>query len=228
MTYKDKLKQDTGLDVNGAGCPCYHGYEERQGFTVHCTAMSCEECWNREMKEKENGNMKYKVGDTVLVQAEVVAVNDDPTDKWPLKVRFSDDETNWFSESDLFKLPKPDKTYEQGLQDAWELARKLFAQINLADLQKMFGDSDEGVIIMSFDVQEVLAKLKAYEEAQEIKVGDVVEYEEYPYLITYTYGNVLRGMSKDGIGIVLHTNDDVKKTGKHIDIAGFLEQIKGE
>lgn len=57
MTYKDKLKQDTGLDVNGAGCPCDHGYEERQGFTVHCTSMTCEECWNREMKEKENENV---------------------------------------------------------------------------------------------------------------------------------------------------------------------------
>ena len=53
MTYKEKLKQDTGLDVNGAGCPCDHGYEERQGFTVHCTSMTCEECWNREMKEEK-------------------------------------------------------------------------------------------------------------------------------------------------------------------------------
>lgn len=58
MTYKEKLKQDTGLDLNGAGCPCDHGYEKRPSYSEHCVSMSCEECWKREMKEeKESENV---------------------------------------------------------------------------------------------------------------------------------------------------------------------------
>lgn len=66
-----------------------------------------------------------------------------------------------------------EKTYEEGLQDAWELAKK----IDLFDTEertKIFGYITSEYIKEHYTVQEALAKLKAYEEEKEIKVGDVV------------------------------------------------------
>lgn len=170
--------------------------------------------------------MKYKVGDKILVEAEVIEI-DHSDEEFPINVVYENGSESWVLPELIHGATKFVKTYEQGLQDAWELLDRLEHAVSVKVMDDVFGYSEIGDILDNYTPQEALAKLKAYEEAQTIKVGDLVEYEECPYLITYTYGNVLRGMSKDGIGIVFHTNDDVKKTGKHIDIAGLLEQIRG-
>lgn len=56
MTYKEKLQEEHGTSF-WSGCPHDHGYEERPCFYTHCSHILCDECWNREMKEKENENV---------------------------------------------------------------------------------------------------------------------------------------------------------------------------
>jgi hypothetical protein len=120
------------------------------------------------------------------------------------------------------------KTYEEGLQDAWELARKIFTTECFA-LQKLFGHSDEGQIIMTNDPQEALAKLKAYEETQEIKVGDVVYADDEPDtygVVTWVKDNFIYVMWNDG-SCGSERKNEFCKTSKHIDIESLLGQIRG-
>lgn len=225
MTFREKFEKECGT-VFWSGCPHDHGYEERPSFYTHCASTTCEACWSREMKEKENKPMKYHNNDTVLVQGRIYIVNFRDN---AYCVEFNNGKTAWYQEDEIFELPKPDKTYEQGLEDAWELARKLFAHTNLADMQKMFGSSDEGVIIMSFDVQEALAKFKAYEESQENNVGDVVTNHNLGRCIVLEKRNdgLLSVLTESG-EVRIRRQDELHKTGKHIEIESLLEQIKGD
>lgn len=240
MTYKEKWKAD-GHTMPNSGCPCDYAYEEPPKFSTHCASTTCEACWNREIEEKEQKPMKYKVGDTVLMQATIVDIDDEvPIDEWPIRIRFCDGEKLRCNEEDLFELPKPDKTYEEGLNDAWELAKKIAMEksnggFDSYEIVKIFGFNDMDAIFMEYTPQEALAKLKAYEEAQEtekmakINVGDVVKYDGIQAVV----------MDIDTVdNVALFTENScveswipqcfVVKTGKHIDIAGLLEQIKGD
>ena len=123
--------------------------------------------------------------------------------------------------------------YEKGLQDAWELARKIFTT-ECSILQKVFGHSDEGQIIMTNEPQEALAKLEAYEKEQEIKVGDVVKEKnnEREYVVIATSEETFNGQPI--LRALIHpyqvkasSDADLIKTGKHIDIESLLGQIRG-
>ena len=126
------------------------------------------------------------------------------------------------------------EAYNKGLNDAWELAKKLWhndARTN----DDIYGIEYFIDIANDYTPQEALAKLEAYEKEQnEIKVGDVVKVD---------------GTNKD-CGIVIAINEiekkarlmyadtsfrvnewylaDLKKTGKHIEIQKILEQIAGD
>lgn len=120
------------------------------------------------------------------------------------------------------------EAYNQGLNDAWELARKIFTT-DCATLQKVFGHSDEGQIIMTNEPQEALAKREAYEKEQNgIKVGDVVRLKgsDKEYVVTTIdedrCSEIYCGVSKDGRWF---SQCNVEKTGKHIDIQSALQQI---
>ena len=174
--------------------------------------------------------MKYKVGDIVRTNGTtrplgVVIKIEYGDNEFPYKVRDKDGEF-WYSEDML----EPIKTYEQGLNDAWELVIKLY-DMKYVELGKIFGIWDSFYeIIRNCTPQQALAKLKAYEKAQKIEVGDVVE--------TTDLVDVFRGIVLDDDGldcyIVMDENGsvnatrktDVRKTGKHIDITGILGQIR--
>lgn len=137
------------------------------------------------------------------------------------------------------------KEYNRGLNDAWELAKRIFLDkcdyhnpLSDEDLSKIFQSRDLAYIVNTNTPQEALAKLEAYEkEQEEIKVGDVVRFKKYPsceVLITA----VSRGLN----GVHLQTGelgrigevhsgickDYIEKTGKHIDISGILAEIGKE
>lgn len=231
MTYKEKWKAD-GHTMPNSGCPCDYAYEEPPKFSTHCASTTCEACWSREIEEKEQKPMKYKVGDTVLVQGNIIDMD---YESQRYTVNIAGKRTAQFEDRELFELPKPDKTYEDGLQDAWELARDL-EKMRQKDLLQILGYTYWDVLA-KLTPQEALAKLEAYEESQKIKVGDVVEYSDskVEIWITFANGDLLNGIkvSSDEWGRRGSTYSgiyvkDCKKTGKHIDIAGLLEQIKGE
>ena len=174
---------------------------------------------------------KYKVGDKVLIEGKINKI------EYGLDflVDVDVDGKNIIIEEDKITS----KTYEDGLADAWELARKIVLSISdggisIKDFEIIFGAGlDYKDILKIMTPQEALAKIEAYEESKAIKVGDVVKVD---------------GTNKD-CGIVIAIDEiqkkarlmyadtsfrvnewylaDLKKTGRHIDIDGLLEQIKG-
>lgn len=123
-----------------------------------------------------------------------------------------------------------DYWYKKGLNDAWELALK-FSKMDDSEREKVFDCSNDTFFFDKewMTPQEALAKLKAYEEEQnKIEVGDVVEGEEGIFVVSniikLTESTTYYGITRDG---KLMRGEDVKKTGKHIDIKSILEQIRG-
>jgi len=133
--------------------------------------------------------------------------------------------------------------YRKGLEDAWELAKmiayasmhggvvSLCPDLYVEDFHSC-ADTFE-----AFTVHEALAKLKAYEQKKaqdlEIKVGDEVEFindregrEGDKHIVSYTYGEKFDGIDDNGMtceGCDIH---DVRKTGKHYNIAELLKKMK--
>ena len=132
------------------------------------------------------------------------------------------------TEESLKILEAHTKAYEQGLNDAWELAKRISSK-SIDALVEMFDTDNKYWIFRDFTPQEAIARLKAYEEAHiKIEVGDVVfnDREE-------VRGIVLDFDSADPCAWVLNENRcveewemcDIKKTDKHIDLDSILEQI---
>lgn len=130
--------------------------------------------------------------------------------------------------------------YEQGLSDAWEMARKIIGildkdnhSFDASKLRAIYGTSDI-LEIFKLTYQEALAELKAYEDSR-IEVGDVVVWTDFA---DDTFNGVVLDFkdNTDDEVVVFTENSCVdvwkiaecKKTGKHIDIQSLLEQIGGE
>ena len=173
---------------------------------------------------------KYKVGDKVLIKATIT--EDEYGLKYPFDVTVGNHSRFNISEDDIAS-----KTYEDGLNDAWELARKICGMTRQA-WYEIFKIEDAYLadILDDNTPQEALAKIEAYEESKAIKVGDVVRSTSNPdneYLVitneddesVYEYGVInLTSMIIDRItGSLSH----FEKTGRHIDIQHILEQIRG-
>ncbi len=132
--------------------------------------------------------------------------------------------------------------YNKGLNDAWELVRKI-NNMQFKEFIKVFertgydGREVKMNLIDELTPQEALAKLKAYEEAQKIEVGDVVTNENHEVEILVTeiddYERTFNGIKvtpTDELGnlggvYTVMLMCKFKKTGKHIDIKSILEQI---
>lgn len=163
----------------------------------------------------------YKVGDEVFIKAEITDVHRE-CDK-PYFVHPNLDSLNWVSEEKIFPA---DKTYEQGLADAWELARRLYA-LRPDERDEMFKYCTVKAIIEDCTIEEVMDCIEAYENEKEIKVGDVVHHiGGKTFIVTYIHddGHV-SGITEEG-GIYSRVGtESVVKSDKHIDIEGLLKQI---
>lgn len=126
-----------------------------------------------------------------------------------------------------------EETYNKGLEDAWELAKKIYLPtveggITGGEIEKIF-DCHYSCVLRMYTPQEALAKLETYEKEKEINVGDVVGSINTGRLgvITKVEENGKYVMFSDGMaGMFAH--NDIRKTGKHIDINCVLEQLKEE
>ena len=116
--------------------------------------------------------------------------------------------------------------YNKGLDDAWELLRKV-SKYSYDKMFEIFGNASLMVISEKYTPQEAIEKLKAYEEAQkQIEVGDVVQYEYNKIVVTniFTDDDIVIGFDEYGNNFAFNI-ENVKKTGKHIDIKAILDQI---
>lgn len=129
------------------------------------------------------------------------------------------------------KIIPMDKTYSDGLNDAWELAKKVILAtddggISLNDITEIFGSAY--CALRDFTYEEALAKIEAYEKEKEIEVGDVVKFEglhEEKYgVVSVRRCGTVNGIRADGTPFSWNKND-CTKTGKHIDIESLLKEI---
>lgn len=169
----------------------------------------------------------YKVGDEVFIKAEITDVH--PESERPYFVQPCYDSVNWVSKNKLYRC---DGNYEQGLADAWDLVRKVYA-LELDEREKILGYQGLKPILEDLSPEYVADAIESYEKEKEIKVGDVIESRrsKRKFLIVteeddnsdYDFGVIdLETMMIDRI-----CNDlcYYKKTGKHIDIESLLRQI---
>lgn len=128
--------------------------------------------------------------------------------------------------------------YDQGLEDAWELVKRVVLSPEYVENAKIFLDKNIVGIeynrllkdFFALTPQEALAKLKAYEEAQKIKVGNEIVYEENKktIIVSFIDEQLIYGFDREGKTICTPNNGKWKKTGKHIDVQSILSQIGGE
>lgn len=195
----------------------------------------------------------YKVGDKFVIEIERVSPPVDINREKDALYRVKGFNTLVFDDYGLDKLQKYEdseyaegvkeglnsfdcevkKAYDKGLQDAWELAKKI-NDMSISKMQEIF-DISEDVIEVQWELfnsltpQQALAKIEAYEESKAIKVGDVVvcKLDDIQGVVIdiisdeecYTYNE--NGCVEE------HKYNYLKKTGRHIDIEHLLEQIRG-
>lgn len=129
------------------------------------------------------------------------------------------------------------KTYEDGLNEAWEVARKII-DMNPIELGELIGidTAFESDIINKYSASEAITKIKKYEEKQkqtddEIKVGDEIERikgnHDRKYIVTKIiesgYINII--FDDGGVGYVNPIH--YRKTGRHFsEIEDVLMQMQ--
>ena len=123
----------------------------------------------------------------------------------------------------------------EGHSEAWELARKI------AVIPKNGGYGGSKLIeifntalideIFNLTYSEAAAKVAEWERAkEEIKVGDEVEkndLRDVRFIVTFTNGRLMNGVTQSGLVFANEKPKEWHKTGRHIDIDGFLKQIRG-
>ena len=197
---------------------------------------------------------KYKVGDKVFFEG--VIIDTEANSTFPYRVKFSDGSDEIFREEilcffntyedgykDGYKKGKKealmevvnceDAKYNQGLNDAWELAKKLY-NLDCNTLEDIYGvDGGFYGLMKEYTPQEALAKIEAYEESKAIKVGDVVKVRtgagsEHLGVVTQITANQNCAciVYADG-STEMNTANNMTKTNKHLDIEHLLEQIRG-
>lgn len=128
------------------------------------------------------------------------------------------------------------KTYEDGLNEAWELARKIGGIGNggytISELSDIFGTCSSGYIFDNLTVSEAM---DAIENSKRIKVGDeVVNKYGWKRVVTNTHINgEVTLMDSNGDFYVYckaEVSDlDLKKAGRHFpQIEKVLQQLKEE
>ena len=126
-----------------------------------------------------------------------------------------------------------DTAYQRGLDDAWEAARKIVCDesFDWNTLLHIFDSRNFEYIFGNFSASEAVAKLKAYEEKQndKIEVGDEVKWNSDVIVVTRLYKDGEHdwcdGISKDGRAFQVLA-ENVRKTGRHFDIASILEDMR--
>ena len=125
------------------------------------------------------------------------------------------------------------QAFNQGAEAAWELARKI-NDMDIYDTEEIFieaGAFHLGNVLENYTYPEAAAKVAEWEKAkEEIKVGDVVKIREgnnndLCVLCMSTDKKYYNAVDGYGAVYYLLTKEMIAKTGRHIDINGFLKQI---
>ena len=131
-----------------------------------------------------------------------------------------------------------EKAYQRGLNDAWEAARKIACDrphggFRIDTKQHIFGASDYAYILANYNASEAIDGIKAYEQEQQIAIGDeVVFYNGEKCVVTVVGdGQVAEVMDKGGFSMRMDDGlrNSMKKTGRHFpEIVEVLKKMKEE
>ena len=116
--------------------------------------------------------MKYKVGDEVLVKANIIAgkIIANTTNCYRASIGSS-----YFDISEDSIIPIPNMTAEE----AWEIAREI--EVMRSDtLLEIFDTDNLYCILQDVSLQQSKAKIEAWKSEKEIKVGDEVAHKKFP------------------------------------------------
>ena len=122
-----------------------------------------------------------------------------------------------------------DTAYQKGLEDAWDAAKKIVTWPDRSLVNSDTFDLDPGESIFTkYSASEAIERLKSYED-DKIKRGDIVNIkgcsnDDSPGVVTKVWKDNCYIMWGDGSGGTW-SKDSVVKTGKHIDVDKFLEEI---
>ena len=139
----------------------------------------------------------------------------------------------------LWKCPSSENEhYQKGLEDAWELAKKLIWRSSPKDREAMGIEieTDESEILLNYSVHEALDKLTAYEQkqkedAERIMFGDGLKTKECGFkciaLSNETNGEVY--VWREDCVAYMDSAKRFVKTGETFpELAALLEKMKGE
>ena len=176
--------------------------------------------------------MSYKVGQKVLVEAEIVAVD---CNEPKYNVR-----TEWGANKRAYEheIHPMSKTYEDGLNEAWEMAKKIVLSeenggysdrelIEIFCAECAYNGSHE--ILQRLTATEAADKVATWEDgSKQIHVGDVARIDGCGTAVVTQVrnGDCQLLFSDGGTGYAGFAN--IHKTGRHIDIAGLLVKIGGD
>ena len=126
------------------------------------------------------------------------------------------------------------QAFNQGTEAAWELARKGML-MSSTDREVIFGSGCNAMygVLVYHTYQEAAAKVAEWEKAkEEIKRGDIIR-NKYSTSSKFCVTDIgcdghLYGVGRYGLTYSNKNPEDWEKTGRHIDIDGFLNQIGGE
>lgn len=121
------------------------------------------------------------------------------------------------------------KTYEDGLKDAWKVAKKIGGTDNAytcGELSDIFGSCSVSYVFDNFTVFEAIDAMENYDE---IKVGDeVVDKNNWGIkgVVTKTNERYISIVEKEG-KVNRLKKDEFNKTGRHFpQIEEMLEQMQ--
>ena len=120
------------------------------------------------------------------------------------------------------------KTYEDGLNDAWEAARKIGCAdgYKCGELEDIFGSASLGYILGYLTASEAI---DAIEKHEKFKVGDEgVNLIGKKSFVVRVSGSVITIVESDGM-VSRWEMEDFEKTGRHFpQIAEVLKQMQEE
>lgn len=173
---------------------------------------------------------KYNIGDTVWVKEQIEDIDNDG------EYFMENENGGWFGENKILgKTDDIKNEYDRGMNEAWEIARRIQYDFKSSELKEIFGtDNEASLMSKAYTPQEAKAKIEAWEKTkEEIKVGDVCESkvgnEVYRAVCLKIENNKGMFLYDDAsVSERLESLSDWTKTGRHIDIQSVLEQIGGK
>jgi hypothetical protein len=127
---------------------------------------------------------------------------------------------------------KIDASYQEGLNDAWEAARKICLNdsdggLTVTEIANIFDVSYYRDAMKKYSAHEAIEKIRQYEqEKEEIKVGDEVINRDKKAVVTEITDRFVRIMYSDGSGYALFS-ENMTKTGRNFpEIAEVLAKMK--